>query len=88
MKLKGATCGMHELETAICDALGNGINFAIKAESQAWARVNELEDLVVGIIKHAPGSDLARARELALSIKSEQVPVTHNAGVSGDVHKN
>ncbi len=53
MKLKGGQPGMQVLEAAIAEALKTGINFALEQEAHAWQRVTELEDLVVGIVKHA-----------------------------------
>lgn len=71
MKNKGVTSGRQALESAITEALKTGINFALEQEARAWQRVTELEDLVVGIVSHAPGSDLVRAREFAAGIKAE-----------------
>jgi hypothetical protein len=79
MKIKGAKSGSQELEAAIYDALNGGINFALDAEARAWTRVNELEDMVISLVKHAPGSDLMRARELAKDIEGERMPLARAA---------
>lgn len=62
-KDKGAAkIKLHELLETV---LQHGINFALESESNAWQRMTELEDVIIAIVKHAPESDLLRARKIA-----------------------
>ena len=58
---------LHEI---IETALRHGINFALNSEDSAWQRVTEMEDVIIGIVKHAPNSDLLRARKIAEHVES------------------
>lgn len=66
-KDKGAAkIKLHEMLETV---LQHGISFALESESNAWQRMTELEDVIVSIVRHAPESDLLRARKIAEEVK-------------------
>ncbi len=68
-KDKGAAkIKLHEILETV---LQHGIGFALDSESNAWHRMTELEDVIIAIVAHAPGSDLLRARKIAEEINHE-----------------
>lgn len=70
MSGKNKTDGKRELHELIETALSHGINFALNSEDAAWQRTTELEDIIIGIVKHAPESDLLRARKLTQQVEA------------------
>ena len=71
MKSTDKNAGKSELHELLQTTLHHGLNFALEAEGRAWKRASELEDLIIGIVQHAPGSDLERARKFAETFERE-----------------
>ncbi len=61
------------LEAAVNAAYDKGIKYALESEAKAWHRVTVLEDAITEIVRHAPGSAMAKAKALAKEIEQAEV---------------
>ncbi|MDD2744177.1 MAG: hypothetical protein PHV02_18090 [Rhodocyclaceae bacterium] len=62
MSTKSATGGFDALVVAFTSVYETGLRHALDSEGKAWKKVNDLEDLLIAVLRHAPGGDLAIAK--------------------------
>lgn len=67
---KSELSGFDDLLKAITSAYECGLGHALDSEGRAWARVAELEDLLIAILRWAPAGDLAAAKGAVANVSS------------------
>lgn len=59
-----------KLEHLARAAYSAGVGYAIESEAKAWARTTDLEDVIIELVRYAPGSTMMKAKALAAEVEA------------------
>lgn len=82
MEVKKDNSGYEQLVKAFEDVYCIGVQAGLNSEARAWARVNELEDLIIDLLRYAPDSDVAKARIIERETFDGHEPAQYAKAVS------
>lgn len=67
---KHAAALLLHLESLAATVFSIGVDRALGSEEKVWKRATDLEDVIIELVRYAPGSTMMKARALAADIEA------------------